>query len=66
MKLELSRHTIHNYVKALHQRFGVNSRGELLAKAGAARADAGPRLSLSLPPRPPKARSKSGAGPAKN
>src|SRR5205085_12269102 len=35
-RLELSRHTIHNYVKALHQRFEVASRGELLAKAGAA------------------------------
>lgn len=33
LTLELSRHTIHNYVKALHQRFGVSSRGELLAKA---------------------------------
>lgn len=33
-KLELSRHTIHNYVKALHQRMGVSSRGELLALAG--------------------------------
>ncbi len=50
-KLELSRHTIHNYVKALHQRFGVSSRGELLAKAGQVLADAGPRLSLTLPPR---------------
>ena len=49
MKLELSRHTIHNYVKALHQRFGVSSRGELLAKAGAARAESAPRLSLTLP-----------------
>lgn len=51
LKLELSRHTIHNYVKALHQRFEVNSRGELLAKAGAQKADAGPRLSLALPRR---------------
>lgn len=50
-KLDLSRHTIHNYVKALHQRFQVSSRGELLAKAGQARADAGPRLSLTLPRR---------------
>ncbi len=32
-QLGISRHTVHNYVKALHQRFGVNSRGELLAKA---------------------------------
>jgi DNA-binding CsgD family transcriptional regulator len=51
IKLELSRHTIHNYVKALHQRFGVNSRGELLAKAGQIRNDSGPRLSLTLPAR---------------
>jgi DNA-binding CsgD family transcriptional regulator len=48
-KLELSRHTIHNYVKALHQRFGVSSRGELLAKAGQIMQDSGPKLSLSLP-----------------
>jgi DNA-binding CsgD family transcriptional regulator len=32
LKLELSPHTIHNYIKALHQRFGVSSRAELLAK----------------------------------
>jgi DNA-binding NarL/FixJ family response regulator len=50
-KLELSRHTIHNYVKALHQRFGVSSRGELLAKAGQVMQDSGPKLSLSLPRR---------------
>ena len=48
LKLDLSRHTIHNYVKALHQRFGVSSRGELLARAG--RPDFIPKLSLSLPP----------------
>lgn len=34
IKLNLSQHTIHNYVKALHKRFNVSSRGELLAKAG--------------------------------
>jgi DNA-binding CsgD family transcriptional regulator len=46
-RLELSRHTIHNYVKALHQRFGVCSRGELLAKAGKmARPAFRPRLSM--------------------
>jgi DNA-binding CsgD family transcriptional regulator len=46
-KLELSRHTVHNYVKALHQRFGVSSRGELLARAGREKnADFTPRLSL--------------------
>ena len=48
-KLELSRHTIHNYVKALHRRFGVSSRGELLAKAGHQSSDFTPRLSLQLP-----------------
>ncbi|MDB5327575.1 MAG: LuxR family transcriptional regulator [Phycisphaerales bacterium] len=31
-RLGISKHTVHNYVKALHQRFGVSSRGELLAK----------------------------------
>src|SRR4051812_31805244 len=45
-KLQLSRHTIHNYVKALHQRFGVSSRGELLAKVGQDRSTAAPKLSL--------------------
>jgi DNA-binding NarL/FixJ family response regulator len=31
-KLGVSRHTVHVYVKALYKHFGVNSRGELLAK----------------------------------
>ena len=48
-KLDLSKHTIHNYVKALHQRLGVSSRGELLAMAGSARADFIPRLSVDGP-----------------
>jgi DNA-binding CsgD family transcriptional regulator len=49
-RLELSRHTIHNYVKALHQRFEVSSRGELLAKAGATtKSDFTPKLSITLP-----------------
>jgi DNA-binding CsgD family transcriptional regulator len=48
-RLELSRHTIHNYVKALHQRFGVSSRGELLARAGKERETFTPQLSLELP-----------------
>jgi DNA-binding CsgD family transcriptional regulator len=30
-KLELSRHTVHQYVKALYRHFGVESRAELLA-----------------------------------
>ncbi len=46
LKLELSQHTIHNYVKALHQRFEVNSRGELLAKAGKIRASFLPQFSV--------------------
>lgn len=45
-KLNLSPHTVHNYVKALHQRFEVSSRGELLAKVGAARQDFIPKLSV--------------------
>jgi DNA-binding CsgD family transcriptional regulator len=46
-QLELSRHTVHNYVKALHQRFEVCSRGELLAKAGQLiRPDFRPRLTV--------------------
>lgn len=45
-KLGLSRHTIHNYVKALHQRLGVSSRGELLARVGQTQKDFIPRLSI--------------------
>ncbi|HVT90590.1 MAG TPA: LuxR C-terminal-related transcriptional regulator [Tepidisphaeraceae bacterium] len=45
-KLGLSHHTIHNYVKALHQRFEVSSRGELLAKAGKIRASFLPQFSI--------------------
>jgi DNA-binding CsgD family transcriptional regulator len=48
-KLDLSRHTIHNYVKALHQRFGVSSRGELLARCGREQATFTPKLSMELP-----------------
>jgi len=32
LHLGLSRHTIHAYVKGLYRHFGVNSRGELLAR----------------------------------
>jgi DNA-binding CsgD family transcriptional regulator len=46
LKLELSRHTVHNYVKALHQRFGVSSRGELLALVGSQKASFTPKLSM--------------------
>jgi DNA-binding CsgD family transcriptional regulator len=31
-RLEISRHTVHVYVKKIYKRFGVNSRPELLAK----------------------------------
>jgi DNA-binding NarL/FixJ family response regulator len=31
-ELRLSGHTVHDYVKSLHRHFGVNSRGELLAR----------------------------------
>ncbi|HZN69415.1 MAG TPA: helix-turn-helix transcriptional regulator [Tepidisphaeraceae bacterium] len=48
-KLELSPHTVHNYVKALHQRFGVSSRGELLARVGKEQATFTPKLSMDLP-----------------
>jgi len=51
-KLDLSRHTIHNYVKALHQRFGVSSRGELLARCGREQSTFTPKLSME----PPKGR----------
>jgi DNA-binding NarL/FixJ family response regulator len=32
LRLDISRNTVHDYVKQLHQRFGVSSRGELLAR----------------------------------
>jgi len=32
MRLNLSRHTIHDYVKDLYRRFGVTSRAQLLAR----------------------------------
>lgn len=31
-ELQISQNTVHDYVKALHRRFGVNSRAELLAR----------------------------------
>ncbi len=31
-RLGISRHTVHDYVKALHHRFGVQSRGELMSR----------------------------------
>lgn len=50
-KLKLSPHTIHNYVKALHQRFKVSSRGELLARVNSERESEGFTPRLSIPPR---------------
>jgi DNA-binding CsgD family transcriptional regulator len=45
--LGISRHTVHNYVKALHRRLGVSSRGELLAKSRASsQSDFTPKLSV--------------------
>jgi DNA-binding CsgD family transcriptional regulator len=32
LKLRVSPHTVHVYVKQLYKRFGANSRGELLAR----------------------------------
>lgn len=52
IELGISRHTVHNYVKALHQRLGVSSRGELLAKASESESTFVPKLSVHLPPRP--------------
>ena len=43
--LGLSQHTVHHYVQALHKRFGVASRAELLAKANQQRQDFRPKLS---------------------
>ncbi len=40
-KLGISPHTVHNYVKALHQRFDVNSRGELLSLVNSQQQDGG-------------------------
>ena len=46
LKLGISRHTVHNYVKALHRRLGVSSRGELLAKMRPSGGDFTPKLSV--------------------
>lgn len=48
--LGISPHTVHNYVKALHRRYNVASRGELLAKAAAQNIpDFRPRLTVEMP-----------------
>ena len=44
--LGLSQHTVHNYVRALHKRFEVSSRAELIARASEERHDFRPKLSL--------------------
>lgn len=49
-KLGISPHTVHNYVKALHQRFNVSSRGELIAAATRSEKDFVPRLSVEVFP----------------
>ena len=49
LRLGISHHTVHNYVKALHQRLGVSSRGELLSKAPAPQAFL-PKLSVEGTP----------------
>jgi DNA-binding CsgD family transcriptional regulator len=46
IKLGISRHTVHNYVKALHRRLGVSSRGELLARARQSDDTFTPKLSV--------------------
>jgi DNA-binding CsgD family transcriptional regulator len=48
-ELSISPHTVHNYVKALHQRFKVSSRGELIAAAGLRQKQFVPRLSKDMP-----------------
>lgn len=40
-RMHLSPHTVHDYVKELHKRFGVSSRGELLAAAHRQSTNAG-------------------------
>ena len=46
VRLGISPHTVHNYVKALHQRLGVTSRGELLARAPKSAGAFVPKLSI--------------------
>ncbi|MEO6437032.1 MAG: LuxR C-terminal-related transcriptional regulator [Tepidisphaeraceae bacterium] len=46
--LGLSTHTVHNYIRALHRRFNVSSRAELIAKASEERFDFRPRLSIKV------------------
>ena len=46
--LGLSQHTVHNYIRALHSRFAVSSRAELIAKATEDRADFTPKLTVTV------------------
>ena len=46
--LGLSQHTVHNYIRALHTRFEVSSRAELIAKATEDRADFTPKLTITV------------------
>jgi DNA-binding CsgD family transcriptional regulator len=48
-RLGLSRHTVHNYVKALYRRIGVCSRGELLARCAPRFTDFLPLFHRNLP-----------------
>ena len=48
--LGLSQHTVHNYIRALHTRFSVSSRAELIAKATEDRADFTPKLTITVRP----------------
>ena len=48
--LGLSQHTVHNYIRALHSRFGVSSRAELIARATEDRADFTPKLTITVRP----------------
>jgi hypothetical protein len=46
--LGLSQHTVHNYIRALHTRFAVSSRAELIARATEDRADFMPKLTITV------------------
>jgi DNA-binding CsgD family transcriptional regulator len=49
LRLDISRHTVHVYVKNLYRRFEVNSRGELMAKFTVRqRADERPQATMRL------------------
>lgn len=66
-RLELSRHTVHNYVKALHARFEVSSRSELIKKVNEMRAGKynHPQLKIYPEVKELKAKTKAEAGKRK-